>query len=374
MQLIEGIKLENTQPKKSAAMYYKTEPFVHGIRSYHHTNNWEILKACEIIASKGYSIDLIDRSNKNWIPKKEYDLFLGLGVGNSGDQFVKYAKASRAKKRVLLAMGPQPDISNKLVIQRYEMFNKRTGLNAPAMRTVEKVIGDNFNEIINHTDYIFCIGEKGNESYNSFLKYDKPVLSFYPAISDKVLFDESWVKTRKRNHYLCFAGNGLICKGVDLVVEAFKEIDNATLHICGPIEKSFAEEYGEYINKSKNIFYHGFVEPGGSLFNDLVSLCSYTIFYSSSEGCCTSVATTMKAGLVPVVNSWTGINIVHNINGYLMKDENAIKTIQKAIAETSSIELEDYRLLVQSNNKRSKMFSQEGFITSYTQCIEEALK
>ena len=49
MKLIEGIKIQGTNPKKYAAMYYKTEPFVKGIGSYHHTNNWEIAKACEII-------------------------------------------------------------------------------------------------------------------------------------------------------------------------------------------------------------------------------------------------------------------------------------------------------------------------------------
>ena len=47
MKLIEGIRYQKTNPKKYAAMYYKTEPFVVGIGSYHHTNNWEIISAQE---------------------------------------------------------------------------------------------------------------------------------------------------------------------------------------------------------------------------------------------------------------------------------------------------------------------------------------
>ena len=86
-------------------------------------------------------------------------------------------------------MGPQPDISNKLVLERYEMFNKRTGHIAPPMRTVEDVTGDKFIEISETADFIFNIGEKNTRSYNSFTSYGKPVLNFYPSISPAVIYN-----------------------------------------------------------------------------------------------------------------------------------------------------------------------------------------
>ena len=52
MNLIEGIELKGTNPDKNALMYYKTEPFVHGLRAYHHTNNWEILESIRILKAK----------------------------------------------------------------------------------------------------------------------------------------------------------------------------------------------------------------------------------------------------------------------------------------------------------------------------------
>lgn len=375
MNIVENIRHQSVIPTKSALMYYKTEPFVSGIQNYHHTNNWEILRACEIISSKGFSIDLLDRENRNWIPKKKYDLFLGLGVGNSGDQFVKYSNLSGAEKKVLIAMGPQPDISNEKVIKRYEMFNQRTGKNAPPMRTVQKIIGPIFDRIIENTDYILSIGEKDTESYKSFLQYNRPILNFYPAISDKVHYDESWLNTRSLKRFLCFAGNGLICKGVDILVESFLKQEDLYLDICGPLEAAFSDQYMKKINESKNIRYHGFVEPGGQKFNELVSFCSYVIFHSSSEGCCTSVATAMKAGLVPVINPWTSILVNEGFDGFLLSDEgDLIQNVISKIQKVSKINKESYNFILNNSLEHSKLFSQDSFTNSYNQCIEEILR
>lgn len=371
--LIENISSKTVPVTRHAAMYYKTEPFYTDISRYTHTNNWEIVRAIEILNSKGFSVDLIDRDNHNWTPNKVYDLFLGLGVGNSGKNYARYAKASKAKVKVLLSMGPQPDISNELVVERYKEFNKRSGMNAPAMRTVSDVIGDKFIEIISETDFIFNIGEKGNQSYNSYKKYGKPVLHFYPAVSPVVSYNPAWKTTRNRNSYLCFAGNGLICKGVDVVTEAFLNDPDKILHICGPAEDSYFRYYGDKIKSSKNIKYHGFVEPGGDKFNMLASECSYVIFHSSAEGCCTSVATAMKAGLVPVINPWTGI-LVNDCGISMSEGGDVIQTIKCTINKASLMTEQEYNQLVQSTLRKVNIFSQESYTESYTVAIEEVIK
>ena len=41
-------------------------------------------------------------------------------------------------------------------------------------------------------------------------------------------------------NFLCFAGNGFICKGVDVLIEAFLQTPDLNLSICGPnTEKAF---------------------------------------------------------------------------------------------------------------------------------------
>jgi len=369
MSLIENIT-NNFNTTKKAAMYYKVEPFYTNVDSYTHTNNWEILQSIKILNEKGYAVDLIDRGNHNWTPNKTYDLFLGLGVGNTGKNFVRHANISGAKKKVLLSMGPQPDVSNELVLERYKMFEERTGYNAPPMRTVAQVTGEEFIKIADTADFIFNIGEKDTCSYNSFLKYGKPVLNFLPSVSPLLHFNPEWLQTRDINSFLCFAGNGFICKGVDLLVESFLDNPSKTLHICGPnTEAAFFNYYGEKINSAPNIFYHGFVKPGGESFNQLSSKCSFVIFHSAAEGCCTSVATAIKAGLVPVINPWTGINITDE--GISMKEGgDIIKTITEAVNKASAMSDNKYKQFLEKTIEKSKLFSQESFTKTYTEALE----
>jgi hypothetical protein len=369
MSLIENIT-NNFHTTKKAAMYYKVEPFYTNVDSYTHTNNWEILQSIKILNEKGYAVDLIDRGNHNWTPNKTYDLFLGLGVGNTGKNFVRHANISGAKKKVLLSMGPQPDVSNELVLERYKMFKERTGQNAPPMRTVAQVTGEEFIKIADTADFIFNIGEKNTYSYNSFLKYGKPVLNFLPSVSPLLHFDPEWLQTRDINSFLCFAGNGFICKGVDLLVESFLNNPSKTLHICGPsTEAAFFNYYGEKINSAPNIVYHGFVKPGGESFNQLSSKCSFVIFHSAAEGCCTSVATAIKSGLVPVVNPWTGINVTDE--GISMKEGgDIIKTITESVNKVSAINADQYKQFLEKTLEKSKLFSQDSFTKTYTEALD----
>lgn len=373
MKLIEGLVSKNIPATRKAAMYYKTEPFYTDISKYTHTNNWEIVRAIEILNNKGFSVDLIDRDNHSWSPSKDYDLFLGLGVGNSGKNFARYARASKAKIKVLLSMGPQPDVSNELVLQRYRDFHSRTGRYAPPTRTVSDVTGDKFLEIMSETDFIFNIGEKENESYKSYLKYNKPILHFYPAVSPSVSYDSNWISTRSRKSFLCFAGNGLICKGVDVVAESFLDDPTKSLDICGPPEGAFFDQYGEKIKNSKNVKYHGFVEPGGSLFKELASKCAYVIFHSSAEGCCTSVATAIRAGLVPIVNPWTGI-LTEGCGIRMQEGGDIIKTVSASSDYASRVSEVEYNRLVQGTLEKSKFFTQASYTESYTSAIEEVMK
>lgn len=368
MRVVENIT-NNFVTTKRAAMYYKTEPLYVDVNRYVHTNNWEILQAIKVLNSKGFSVDLIDRTCNNWSTKIPYDLFLGLGVGNAGRNFARYAAISGAPKRVLLAMGPQPDVSNKLVLERYDMFHRRTGHYAPPMRTVTEVTGEKFLDIIKMTDFILNIGEKGSPSFNSYKNCGKPVVNFYPSISPKVQFSEQWLDSRDINSFLCFVGNGFICKGVDLLVESFINNPDKKLYICGPrTESAFFKYYENAISTCPNIEYCGFIEPGGTRFNELSSMCSYVLLNSAAEACCTAVCTAMKAGLVPVINSWTAI-CIDDFGFEIPEDGDKIENISRVVQKASSISKEEYVVRVEKTLEKAKIFSQESFIASYSNAV-----
>ena len=373
MKLVENVGMKGVVPAGSAALYYKTEPlFMSNVNQYVHVNNWMILEMLKILTSQGYLVDLIDRNCHDWAPKKTYDIFLGLGVGNAGKNFTRHATLSGAPKKVLLAMGPAR--FDDLVRERYDKFYKRTGVYAPPMRLSGDLTDDKLNEIIETTDFIFNAGEENSLAYKSFLKYGKPVLNIYPPCSPAVTFDPSWLHTRDINSFLCFSGNGFICKGVDLVVESFLDTPEKDLHICGPqTEKAFFQHYGPMIDAAPNIHYHGFITPGGPQFNQLVAKCSYVVFHSAAESCATSVTTAMKAGLVPIINKWTSINIDEACIE-ISEDGDLVKNITDTVDAATRLNSEEYQRKVALTLERSELFSEKSFSESFTKALNYVLQ
>jgi hypothetical protein len=351
-----------------ALLYYKTEPYVkkNSVKKYVHTNNWEITEIVRILNNLGFIVDLIDRSANDFIPEDKYDLFIGLGSGNSGKYFAKYAERLTKAIKILYALGPKPELSNKLVIERYDEFYERTNVKVPPMRTITEV---NFPAFLEHTDAIFAFCEKGTFSYNSYIECKKPIYSILPGTSPKIRFSPDWLYSRKRNNFICFAGNGFICKGVDILVETFLKIPEFQLYICGPNnERGFSQVYFEKIKHAPNIHYEGFVTIGSKKFNELASICSWVIFNSASEGCATSVVTCQRAGMVPIVNYESSIKIKDF--GFEIENRNdRISETLRAAVIASKICDEDYRNRVYKALAYSQNYTQQSFNRTFSNAI-----
>lgn len=361
---------------RKALIYYKTDPYWAPwiVDDYSHTNNWEIVQLQRILNKLGFSVDVIDRNCERFVPRKDYSLFMGLGAGNSGKHFSRIAEALPGAVKIMLAMGPAPDLSNELVVNQYARFAQRTGIDAPPMRTVEHVIGDEFTRIMNHTDYVFAFGEAHCFSAQTYLPFGKPVLPLYPAISPQVGFEIDWLKSRKLNNFLCFAGNGFICKGVDLLVEAFSKMPHMNLTICGPkTESSFFRAYKKIIEDSSNISFAGFVSVDTPQYRELCAQNAYVIFHPSKEACATSVATCMRAGLVPVLNYETGIDI--RDYGYLIEGtDDPLSAIRDAVTRASNLDRDQYVTRSLQTFADSQKYSQESFTTSMTKNLVQVIQ
>lgn len=352
-----------------ALLYYKTEPLVihDAIKDYSHTNLWEITEIVRILNLLGFTVDVIDRSRDDFIPEDKYDLFLGLGAGRSGKHFAKYAAALPRAVKVLIAAGPEPLLSNRLVLEQYERFNTRHKTNVPAMRLTQ---GIDFPNFVKYTDYFLVIGEENQFCANTYKTMGKPILTYLPGVSPNIRFVKNWVTTRSRNKFLCFAGNGFICKGVDLVVEAFLEMPELSLHLCGPDNESgFFDVLGGRMQAAPNIKYEGFVGVGGDRFEELLAECSFVMFASSSEGCATSVATVMRGGLVPILTEEVGINLGNF--GFKLDGprENLIERIKSVARQAAAIPEDEYRKRVYMTLEDTAKYTQ----ASFTQTLSIAL-
>lgn len=370
---IEGLNSDYKNLPYKALLYYKATPFTNKkfVEEYKHTNYWENIEMVRILNKFGFEVDVVDRGARNFIPKNRYHLFIGMGSGDSGKNFDKYAAVLPGATKILYATTTEPNLKNKLAIKRYQEFEDRTGIEAEPMRTVKQL---NFNRSIQHTDYIFCFSEKDNFSFESYKKFNKPIMEIAPPVSPAIRFNPTWLKTRNRNHFLCLAGHGSIYKGIDLLVEAFKQMPDKKLTICGPEnETAFFDVYGPIIKKSQNIHYEGFIHIGGERFEQLGAECSFIINHSASEGVCTSVASGMRAGLIPIVNPESGNST--NDFGFLMEDKadyiaDIINTVQKA----SKLSNDDYIKRVYKTLEYATNYSQAAFTSTFAKALLQVMQ
>jgi hypothetical protein len=356
-----------------ALLYYKTDPFVASFvaREYTHTNNWEILEMTRILNRLGFWVDVYGReitSKDVEQIKDKYDIFIGIGAGNSGKHYADIAqKLSRAKK-ILLALGPEPQKSNELIKERYDYFFKR---HPKASVTVRRMITEvDMEEAARHTDAFFLGGSTFTK--DTYAKFRKPFYKFYCSSSPEIEASYDQFLRRDRRKFVYFGGNGNIVKGLDIVIDAFLGLPELELYICAPDwEKDFNQVYRESLKNAKNIHFLGFIRVAGKTFNKITSESGSVIFLSCSEGAANSVVACMKRGLVPIVNYASGIDDVEKFG--ILVDEVSVENVRKMALEASQMSEEAFLQKSLLSYFRSFEYSQARFSENFERALLEVL-
>jgi hypothetical protein len=340
------------------------------VKDYTHTNYWEIVEMVRILNKIGYVVDVIDRTADFYKLKIEnkYDIFLGLGAGDSGRFYADIASVVPSAARILYAMGPEPVLSNELTKKRYDYFDIRhPGLNLEMRRTITKI---DIEKSIKFTDAIFI---NGNDfTRNSYKKFNKDIYRVFSSSHPGITADARQLAGRDQRKFLYFGGNGNIVKGLDLVIEAFFELPELELYICAPdYEEEFNKVYLPIVERSKNIHFLGFIKVGGEVFNKVTSECGYVILPSCSEGCATSVTTCMRRGLIPIVTYETGLDV--GDFGYLINNLE-IDNLRKQIKQISQESNNEFIRRSQETYKQSFQYTQENFSKTFEESIISVVK
>jgi glycosyltransferase involved in cell wall biosynthesis len=111
-----------------------------------------------------------------------------------------------------------------------------------------------------------------------------------------------------RNTALWFGSYGLLHKGLDIAIEAFRCRPDWTLHVCGYTNAE--QEFLQCLDVPENVIIHGFLNVESDFFSELAARCLYVILPSCSEGIATSVITAMGRGaMIPIVTKECGVDI-----------------------------------------------------------------
>ncbi|MCL1982194.1 MAG: hypothetical protein FWG53_03745 [Clostridiales bacterium] len=362
----------NVNFKRRALLYYKTDPFLHPelVSAYSHPNNWRIVELVRLLDLLGFTVDVLDRKAEEFDFKNTYDLFLGLGSGGSGRNLAKYAMHFPNAIKILYATTAEPKLSDAAAMSRYEYFERRHGPVARKMRLNQL----DFDSFIQIADYIFAIGEKGSFCPSSYEKFGKPVLQWYPNTSPVITPRLNNAKNYVSTNFICLLGDGIIYKGVDLIIDSFINMPEFRLSVCcSRSDTDFFHYYDDIINKTNNITFHGFIDIKSDFFKELCNDNPFSILCSASEGCCTSVATLMRAGVVPIINHSTGIDtcgapIINTVPVERLTDE-----IERACRAAASLTFEEYTELAYKTYYSSLKYTQTSFSTTILAALNRVL-
>jgi len=277
----------------------------------------------QVLNDLGFVVDVVEWLDTKFKATKKYDLFIGHGGRN-----FKYISNQLHEDilKIYFSTGLYWKEHNRLELKRFDDLKKRKGVSLPYDRWIEDS-EEYANQI---ADGIICLGnENVKASYSKFpLVINLNNGGYYDARYESIRKDFS----AGRKHFLFFSGGGNVHKGLDLLLEAFTQLD-ANLYICQGIRKDFYDVYRYELEDVSNIHLIGPIDLKNKIFYELVDRCNFVIHPSCSEGQPGSVIDMMHQGLIPIVSHETHIDT--NDFGITLNDC-SIEEIKRTVSEVSS--------------------------------------
>lgn len=288
-----------------------------------HTNRWESMCIVETFLEQGFAVDLIDTTNTTFIPKKKYDYF----VDNTTNMDRLAPLLGPECTKVLHTTTSHWKFNNEAEKKRFDDVYTRRNVRLPLDRVLPA------NKAIEVCDFATVLGNIITASTYAYAR--KPITTV--PISTTHIFESPEQKDfeKARKNFIWFGGAGVIHKGLDLVLEAFAEMPEYNLTICGKIEgeKDFKKIYEKELSL-ENIRVAGFMDAGSEEFKKLCDQSLALIYPSCAEGQSGGVVLTMHAGLIPIVSRESGVDV--GDFGVILR-ENSIEQIKSEVKNITSL-------------------------------------
>jgi len=329
-----------------------------------HTNIAIVQTFAEALAERGYVIDVIDWSNPKFELYEPYDLIFSLGSANT-----------RILERVAyLAPTIYFATRHHLPIQRMEYHRRAEALyRRRGTYLLRRYPHKQMSELPNAAALIVQGNEVTAATYRSLgipmYLTDNFALPVQTPALDLKAFSEA------RRHFLWLGSSPLLHKGLDLLLEAFAQMPDLHLWICGPItsehEHEFVQIYKHELYHTPNIHTLGWMNVLDGKFAEVANRCCFLIFPSCSEGQAGGVLDSMALGLIPIVTRETGI---HTDNFGVTLPDAERGTIQRVAREMSELEPEQCRAMALSAHQTAKQrYTAENFRSRVAAIFDQVL-
>jgi len=270
--------------KKRVLISYLTDMLEHSLLNYkYNTNRHECLVVIKLFLDLGYIVDVVSCTDREFKPNYNYDVVFGFGFP---------FRKTPAPERILYVTEAHPDFSLEQETKRVLNYNKFNSKKVKISRSLKYYIPSDFELATS----IINLGELNRKFISK-----KVSTSIYTVMVTGI-YSESyrWDKSNDGiKRFICLTSNGVIHKGIDLLVDYFNNTsENVELIIAGITSK---QELNLVYQRNKKIKFIERIDVREKDFFNLVNKSQFIINTSCSEGCSTAVLTGLRYGLIPVI-------------------------------------------------------------------------
>ncbi|MFH7030251.1 MAG: glycosyltransferase [Heteroscytonema crispum UTEX LB 1556] len=362
MKCFRVVSLKPEQPSQgNVLLSYRIEPFFLKPGEplpNDHTWHWECQQIARTFLDLGYCVDVIQFHNHKFVPQKDYAFFIDIRCQLErlspllNQDCIKILHSDTAH----ILFHDTAECNRLLALQQ------RKGITLSPNRFELPNLG------IEHAN---CAIVLGNEfTINTFRYANKPIYRVPISTTEVYPWPEEKDFEACRKHFLWFGSRGLVHKGLDLVLDAFVEMPEYHLTICGPVnqEKDFEKAFYNELYNTPNIHTVGWVDISSPKFVEIANSCVGTIYPSCSEGGGGCVITCMHAGLIPIVSYQASVDVDDDFGVILQ--ESSVAEIKNSLRAIASLPASELKIMarnawefVRANHTREK------FVESYRKTV-----
>ena len=348
----------------TVVLSYLTWPFIDGWdspKARGHTNAFEVVAIAETYQEFGYTVEIIDHDNEDYVPPRDCRIAIDLhGQLERWSPFLP-----KGCLRILHATGAHWLLANQSELSRLASIRDRKGVVLDPRRQSAP------SRSVALADHIVVVGNE--YTMKSFAFAGKPITRVPISSAYEFLLTEKKDFACAKKKFLWIGSYGMAHKGLDLVLDAFAQMPELSLTVCGRPEKEddFFSLYEKELLQTPNIVFQGWVDMTSAEFMEIAKNHAAIIYPSSSEGGGGAVIHCMHAGMVPLCTEEASIDL--NDFGMLISQGTVEAVMQVARSFSVLSEEEVARRSASSVAHVRRHHTRECFQKNYRHFVKDLL-
>jgi hypothetical protein len=284
-----------------ALLMYSVAAFLPWTDPWRHQNVPQQRELAAALAERGYTVDAVNHDEtRDGLLRARYDLVVDL---HPRAQPLFRSHLNPGARRIAYITGSDPSFANAAEAARCADLEHRRGARVRPRRQTPPFD----REVLGSCDAMFLIGGSATRA-----TYDGYPLRMVRSLPNSGYDDQQATDAARRDprRYLFLGSSGQVHKGLDLLLEVFRERPALELVVCSDFarERDFADAYRRELHDMPNVRAIGPMDLSSRAFLELQATCGAMVLPSCAEGQCGTVTIALGFGLPCLVSRECGLD------------------------------------------------------------------